>query len=157
MKIKTVLATTTLALIGSVALAAASPLFGNPPYNGWAAPGYRLAQNEQHHHHHHERVLRDEWYQGQPGHWYQHGNQWRWRGADGDTWHMGQQGHWYQEANGYQFGTAGMVCNDNGRNCHEGGYLPPNGEGMVDRANPNLFWQCDSQGHHCHWQQRPRY
>jgi hypothetical protein len=32
--------------------------------------------------------------------------------------------------------------------------LPPNGEGMINHRNPNLFWACNSQGNHCHWQPR---
>jgi hypothetical protein len=35
------------------------------------------------------------------------------------------------------------------------GYGPANGQGMVDPRNPNLYWACDSEGHHCHW--APRY
>jgi hypothetical protein len=34
------------------------------------------------------------------------------------------------------------------------GYLPPNGEGMIDPRDPNLKWGCDSDGHHCHWAPR---
>jgi hypothetical protein len=34
------------------------------------------------------------------------------------------------------------------------GYHPANGEGMRDPRNPNLFWACDSEGHHCHWSGR---
>ena len=32
--------------------------------------------------------------------------------------------------------------------------LPPNGEGMINRRNPNFFWACDGDGHHCHWARR---
>jgi hypothetical protein len=35
------------------------------------------------------------------------------------------------------------------------GYRPANGEGMVNRQNPNLYWACDSDSRHCHW--APRY
>jgi hypothetical protein len=31
---------------------------------------------------------------------------------------------------------------------------------MINRRNPNLYWACDSDGHHCHWTPRvwaPRY
>ncbi len=34
-------------------------------------------------------------------------------------------------------------------------YYSPNGQGMVNPRNPNLYWACDSDGHHCHW--APRY
>jgi hypothetical protein len=33
-------------------------------------------------------------------------------------------------------------------------YHPVNGEGMRDPRNPNVFWACDSDGHHCHWAAR---
>jgi hypothetical protein len=35
------------------------------------------------------------------------------------------------------------------------GYIPANGQGRIDPNNPNLYWACDSDGHHCHW--APRY
>ncbi|MGD0289226.1 MAG: hypothetical protein ABSC63_06185 [Candidatus Binataceae bacterium] len=38
---------------------------------------------------------------------------------------------------------------------HYSGYIPANGEGMLNPRNPNLYWACDSEGHHCHW--APRY
>jgi hypothetical protein len=34
------------------------------------------------------------------------------------------------------------------------GYVPSNGQGMVNPRNPNLYWACDSGGHHCHWAPR---
>ena len=33
-------------------------------------------------------------------------------------------------------------------------HIPPNGQGMINRRNPNLYWSCDSDGHHCHWARR---
>jgi len=33
-------------------------------------------------------------------------------------------------------------------------YIPPNGQGIVNERNPNLYWACDSEGHHCHWAPR---
>lgn len=36
-------------------------------------------------------------------------------------------------------------------------YIPENGEGMINPRNPNLYWACDSEGHHCNWAPRPRY
>jgi hypothetical protein len=33
--------------------------------------------------------------------------------------------------------------------------LSENGQGMINPRNPNLYWACDSDGHHCHW--APRY
>ena len=35
-------------------------------------------------------------------------------------------------------------------------YIPENGQGMINPRNPNLYWTCDSDGHHCHWAPRPR-
>jgi len=32
--------------------------------------------------------------------------------------------------------------------------LPADGQGMINHRNPNLFWACDSDGHHCHWARR---
>jgi hypothetical protein len=26
-----------------------------------------------------------------------------------------------------------------------------NGDGMINRRNPNFYWACDANGHHCHW------
>ncbi len=34
------------------------------------------------------------------------------------------------------------------------GYRQGDGQGMLDPRNPNLFWACDSEGHHCHWAER---
>lgn len=107
------------------------------------------------HHGRAPRVLADQWYQGQRGHWYRENNNWQWRGAQGDQWYQGQRGHWYQEPNGMRFGSAGLVCNNQGFNCRVGGYLPANGEGMVSRDHPGLFWHCDSEGHNCNWARRP--
>lgn len=164
MKVKVILTTTALALAGWLAVASATPLRSSAPDGARALSGYQVAQNDDH------EMRRDamprgdrrpdrdddEWYQGQRGHWDKDGDHWRWRGAQGDQWHQGQRGHWYQEQNGWQFGTDGMICNNQGRNCRRGGYLRPNGEGMVSRNHPNMFWQCDADGHNCHWARRPR-
>jgi Ni/Co efflux regulator RcnB len=42
----------------------------------------------------------------------------------------------------------GYAYGNRGRN------IPANGQGMVNERNPNLYWACDSQGHHCHWAPR---
>jgi hypothetical protein len=98
-----------------------------------------------------------DWYQGQEGKWHR-GPQgkWDWRGNPGNEWYWGQRGHWYKENNGWQFGSDGMVCNANGRDCRRGRYLPANGEGMVNKKNSNLYWKCNSDGHNCDWARRPR-
>ena len=41
-----------------------------------------------------------------------------------------------------------------GYNPNAGRSIPPNGEGMINNRNPNLYWACDSDGHHCHWARR---
>jgi hypothetical protein len=25
---------------------------------------------------------------------------------------------------------------------------------LISRRNPNFFWACDGDGHHCHWARR---
>ena len=138
MKVKTLLTAATLALAGWFAFA--STLQSPALAGDQALPGSQVAQNEQHEQEHQEqqhkeqrghapKVLKDQWYQV-------------------------QRGHWYQESNGWQFGSEGLVCNNQCRNCRPGGYIPANGEGMVSRDNPNVCWSCDSEGHHCHWARR---
>lgn len=140
------------------ALASANPIQDsvsqqNPPFTVT-----QLAQNE---HEEHERAEAhqtkpEDWYQGQRGNWFREGNQWHWQGTgQGDEWYQGQRGHWYQERKGWQFHSDYLVCNNQCRNCRQGGYLPPNGEGKVDSANPGVCWSCDAKGHHCHWAKRP--
>jgi hypothetical protein len=165
MKMKPLLSSASLAFAVVLALASASATtLGNAP-----SAAYQIVQNEprnEPHPNHHEHQTRnrrplqeplnDEWYQGRRGHWYQEKNGWQWRSTDADDWYQGQRGHWYEEPNGWQFGSAGIVCGAYGCNCRVGGYLPPNGEGMVDSRNQNLYWACDSEGHHCHWARRPQ-
>jgi hypothetical protein len=151
MKPRTIAVTTALALIGWTVVALAKPDAGNA-----RAPkltGYQLAANDDANHRDKDEVW--EWYQGQRGHWRKENNQWRWFGADNDEWYQGHPGHWYMERNGWHFATPDLICNNEGRNCRRGGYLPPNGEGMVSRRNPKWFWHCDSEGHHCNWARRP--
>jgi hypothetical protein len=82
--------------------------------------------------HHGWRDHDHDWGHGHDRDW-DHDRDWRW-----DRY----QDHYraYPYAPGYAYGR---------------GYLPSNGEGMINRRNPNLFWACDSDGHHCHW--APRY
>jgi Ni/Co efflux regulator RcnB len=37
---------------------------------------------------------------------------------------------------------------------YRGRGIPANGQGMIDPRHPNLYWACDSDGHHCHWANR---
>jgi hypothetical protein len=166
MKIKNTLSAASLALVTSFALAGwYAPAFASPlealSGNSHSQAGYQVAEDEHerergddHDKSRHQRD--DEWYQGQRGHWDRDHDNWQWRGAEGDEWYMGQRGHWYDQGNnGWQFGSDGLVCNNGGRNCRRGGYVPGNGEGMVSRTNPNLFWHCNSEGHKCSWTRRP--
>lgn len=150
-----------LSLGGWFALASASTLQSPALAGDQPLSARQVAQNEQHERHqeqrnHASKVRADEWYQGQPGHWNHEPKGWQWRGAPpGDEWYQGQRGHWYKESHGWQFGSEGLVCDTRCRNCRPGGYIPANGAGMVNSSNPNLCWSCDSEGHHCHWAQRP--
>ena len=49
--------------------------------------------------------------------------------GDRDDWRWRDRGDWYRP-------------------------LPRNGEGMINQRNPNLYWACNSEGHHCHWAPR---
>jgi hypothetical protein len=160
MKAKTLLTGCAIALASWFALVSGSSVFQNSAYAGdQSLTGNRSARNEQQAEHPAQRgaVRDDQWYQGQRGHWRQNHDRLEWQGAQGDQWYQGQPGHWYKESNGWQFGSQGTVCNDQGRNCRRGGNVPANGEGMVSRNNPNVFWACDSDGHHCRWARRPGY
>ena len=160
MKAGTLLTTSAIVLAGWFALASGGG-FKNSAYAGDQSA--RNDQRQEYQAPQQYQVPRgadrdNEWYQGQRGHWRQdRDHRWQWRGAQGDEWYQGQRGHWYDESNGWQFGSQGTVCNDQGRNCHQGGNVPANGEGMVSRNNPNFFWACDSEGHHCRWARRPGY
>jgi len=78
------------------------------------------------------RASADEW---NHDHDYHHHHAWRWE-RDRDHY----RAYPYEAPPAYAYGNRG--------------YVPANGQGMVDPRNPNLFWACDSQGHHCHWAPR---
>ncbi len=61
-----------------------------------------------------------------------HHHEWRWQ------W---EKDHYraYPYTNGYAYGNRPV---------------PANGEGIINQRNPNLYWACDSDGHHCHWARR---
>jgi hypothetical protein len=155
MQARTLLKGTALALVGWFALAPVNMVRAGSPQ-----PSFQVAQNEHYNGHlgpaWNNKKDHDEWYQGQRGRWYRgKDKEWQWRGDHGDQWYQGQQGHWYKENNGWQFGSDGLVCNNQGRDCRKSRYLPPNGQGMVNRKNPNLYWKCDGDGNHCNWARRP--
>jgi hypothetical protein len=64
---------------------------------------------------------------------------WRWHHhhRDWDDYHRGYRDYPQGPAYGYH-----------------PGYIPRNGEGMISRDNPNFYWACDGDGHHCHWARR---
>jgi hypothetical protein len=65
---------------------------------------------------------------------------WSWHHHDNDDWNRAPgYGDGYQPGYGYGY---------------QRGYIPPNGQGMISRRNPNLVWTCNSEGHHCHWARR---
>ncbi len=76
-------------------------------------------------------------------------HEWGWHhDRDDDNHHAGR---WYRDRDDDSYAHPGYGSYQRYRR----GYLPPNGEGMINRRNPNFYWACDSQGHHCHW--APRY
>ena len=56
---------------------------------------------------------------------------------------------WQQDNDHYRAYPYAPAYSDDQR-----GSFRSNGEGMVNRRNPNLYWACDSDGHHCHWAPR---
>lgn len=74
--------------------------------------------------------------------------------ADSDDWHHRDHHAWHHhdnDANDYR----GYQERPYAPNYAYGRrYVPPNGQGMINRRNPNFRWACDSDGHHCHWARR---
>lgn len=58
-----------------------------------------------------------------------------------------RQGYAYGNQPGYAYGSKPGYAYGNRP-------LPANGQGMINDRNPNLYWACDSGGHHCHWARR---
>jgi hypothetical protein len=102
--------------------------------------------------------------------WYNHGpqnNGWYNRGGDGDEGYRGS-GYYGQPNYGYGYGGGDGDEDDGGGygngygygggyGNYGGGYGRAFGGAMVNPRHPGLMWACDSQGHHCHWAQRPGY
>jgi hypothetical protein len=84
------------------------------------------------------RAAADQWDHGNHnrGHQYQ---SWRWE-------------HDHDHYRGYPYTPPPAYANSYQRRYQ---YLPQNGQGMINPRNSNLYWACDSDGHHCHW--APRY
>jgi hypothetical protein len=106
MKIKFLLAGTTLALTGWFALASASALKGPSLTGQSVAQNEQVAENDQIAQNDHGQDRKDrnnEFYQGQRGQWDQKSSGWQWHGAQGDEWYQGRRGHWYMEHNRWQW------------------------------------------------------
>src|SRR6185312_8032511 len=82
--------------------------------------------------------------------------------ADSDDWHHRDHHSWFdhdhdRDDNGY-YGNGPYNGyygeRPSGPYAYQRRHIPPNGEGMINRRNPNFYWACDSEGHHCHWARR---
>jgi hypothetical protein len=67
--------------------------------------------------------------------------------ADSDDWHHHDHHEWRWHHHDRDW-------DDHYRPGYRGQYLPPDGQGMISRRNPNFYWACDGDGHHCHWARR---
>jgi hypothetical protein len=64
--------------------------------------------------------------------------------------HMWQPKHDDDDYRGYSY----RRHDDDDYRIYPNRTVGPNGEGLINRRNPNFFWACDSEGHHCHWARR---
>jgi hypothetical protein len=74
---------------------------------------------------------------------YRHHHEWRW-----------EREHDYYRAYPYAAPPAYSYAPGYGYNYRRYRYVPENGQGMVNPRHPNLYWACDSDGHHCRWAPR---
>ena len=78
-----------------------------------------------------------------------HHHEWRWdRDHDGDYHHAWRWDWDHDHYRAYPYAPSAYPNGYRYRN------LPENGQGLVNSRNPNLYWACDSDGHHCHWARR---
>jgi hypothetical protein len=77
----------------------------------------------------------NDWY---PEHHHHHS--WRWT-RDNDHYRTAP----YEPSNNYRYEP---------RYAYGNRAVPADGQGIINRRNPNLYWACDSDGHHCHWARR---
>src|SRR5579864_6572352 len=124
MKGKILLTGSVVLMAGWFALASGSTFQSSAYAGDQSIAGSAFAQNDQQQDHRAERDRGHQWYQGQQGRWQRNHGRWEWRGAQGDQWFMGEPGHWYDEGNGWQFGSQGTVCNNQGRDCRQGCNVP---------------------------------
>jgi Ni/Co efflux regulator RcnB len=91
------------------------------------------------------RALADDWHHHDQDHHDRdhHASQWHDHDRDRNHGYDHDRNRDYNHAYrpGYGYGNRGRS-------------IPPNGQGMVNARNPNLYWACDSDGHHCHWAPR---
>lgn len=73
--------------------------------------------------------------------------------ADSDDWHHHEHHEWREHHHDHDR-DHDHDWDDNYHSGYHGRYLPPDGQGMVSRRNPNFYWACDADGHHCHWARR---
>ena len=69
-----------------------------------------------------------------------HHHSWRWT-RDHDHYRASP----YEQSNNYRYEP---------RYAYGNRPIPADGQGIINRRNPNLYWACDSDGHHCHWARR---
>ena len=125
-------------------------------------------------HWHDDRGHHDNWHHDHDDNWH-HDN---WRHDHDDKWHHDHDyDHDYDRGDGYDPGYGGNYAwhrdhpyfggpyaygnHYNNGYYNNGNYnrmgrrvLPANGEGMINKRNPNLIWACNGQGTHCHWARR---
>ncbi len=78
--------------------------------------------------------------------------------ADNDDWHHRDNHAWrsdHHDKDADDYNHPGYRANPYApAYAYRPQHVPSNGEGMINRRNPNLYWACDSDGHHCHWAHR---
>lgn len=121
-------------------------------------PHYHQGQHSQYNRDH--AWNRNHRYGGNPGYGWNGNRNDRYRGNPGYGWnrnqyrpYAGRPGYgWNQQYTPY---AGDRYAYNNGYNGQLGRQaLPANGEGLINKRNPNLYWACNSDGNHCHWQPR---
>jgi hypothetical protein len=95
----------------------------------------RASADDWNHEHHDHPVAADRMHHDEARYHHDEAQRWRWE-KDHEHYRA------YPYSPSYAYGS------------RPGYVVPPNGQGMVNPENPNLYWACDSDGHHCHWARR---